>query len=33
MPPMPIDIYHHSSRLLGTLKGYYSKEAGMSSPP
>jgi hypothetical protein len=31
MPSLPIDIYHHSSRLLDTLKSYYVKEAGMSS--
>lgn len=29
MPALPIDIYHHSSRLLDTLKSYYVKEAGM----
>jgi hypothetical protein len=33
MPSPPIDIYHHSSELLGTLKSYYVREAGMSSPP
>jgi hypothetical protein len=30
MPSLPIDIYHHSSRLLDTLKSYYVKEAGTS---
>lgn len=35
MPSLPIDIYKHSSRLLGSIKTYYmyGKEAGMSSPP
>lgn len=33
MPSLPIDIYNHGSRLLGSLKGYYLKEAGRSSPP
>jgi len=33
MPSLPIDIYKHSSRLLGSIKNYYTKDAGMSSPP
>lgn len=33
MPALPIDIYRHGSKLLDTLKSYYVKEAGMSSPP
>ena len=32
MPSLPIDIYNHGSRLLGSLKGYYLEEAGRSSP-
>jgi hypothetical protein len=31
MPSLPIDIYNHGSKLLGSLKGYYLKEAGRSS--
>lgn len=33
MPSLPIDIYNHGSRLLGSLKGYYLKEAGRSALP
>jgi hypothetical protein len=33
MPSLPIDIYNHGSKLLGSIKGFYTKEAGMSSPP
>ena len=33
MPSLPIDIYNHGSKLLGSIKGFYTKEAGMSAPP